>query len=376
VPTPDVAITVFDPDTGPRDITLSYPLRPEHEALLRSLHDSGNRQGLLECREHDHDPQLRDLRSDDGRLHEAWLLIREIQRPEGRRLILAHWPNSPVKGSHMVPTDVTDEHKARQEYIAPRGEDFGYDVHLDEKLPTGCRPDVTVDGPAARLGARIQRRSITTATVLRQTDRAHAAGVTSVWFPDADNPAKVPWAFRAPTVLTNRRDDMARNSWTVTTGPRVLQHERCVAGSRIPCPDGRNHCGRWHPLWTPKSGVTVDDVVREVPAGELLRLDTRTRQGVILVSPADHHTWISDHAPFIPTQRSSSDALPRHSDYTAAQLRQRLESDRADTRANRQATGMRYPPCRDCGQPIFLVRPGRERCAACAPDLAPWARIG
>ena len=50
-------------------------------------------------------------------------------------------------------------------------------------------------------------------------------------------------------------------------------------------------------MWTPKRGVTVDDIVGEVPAGGLVRLDTQTPQGIILVSPADHETWETEHAP-------------------------------------------------------------------------------
>lgn len=34
-----------------------------------------------------------------------------------------------------------------------------------------------------------------------------------------------------------------------------------------------------------------------------------------------------------------------------------------------------WPPCRTCGRPIYLIREGRDQCAACAPDEAPWPRL-
>jgi hypothetical protein len=326
-PPPEVRITVFLPGSPPQDITLSYPLDPAHAELLRDLHEAGNERGRIECRMHDDDPKLRDLRSQDGRLHEAWLLLRHHPHRKGQ-FVLAHWPNSHVKGSHDVPPGMLAEHRAQQEYIAARGQASGSEVDLEKSLAPGSRCDVVVRGRVAVLAAEVQISPIATATVLRRTRLVTAAGATSTWFASLRNP---PWAFKAPHVETNRRDGMAPRTWTVATGPRVLEWERCRPGSRLGrcAARRRNWCGAWHPLWTPMPGLTVDDVVERVPAGELVRLDTGTRQGSILTEPRFRDAWLNERGPDVRrTEGREHSAGPlRHADYSASALRERIGSD-------------------------------------------------
>lgn len=359
----EVRITL-GPDSGePQELILSYPLDPDHEQTLRDIHENGNVKGLIECRMHDDDPALRDMRSADGRLHGAWLLIREISDPiVGKRLILAHWPNTGVTGSHAVPSRMTPEHRARQEYIALRGDACGYGIELEKRLANGFRPDVILTG-AVQMAAEVQLSDITTATVRRRTAKAAEFGITSTWFARRTEPV---WAYKAPHVETNDRDGFAPGSWRVSTGPRVLEHERCRPGSRLgDCPDGhRNYCGGWHQLWRPIPGLAVDDIIEQVPAGRLVRLDTQSKQGIVLVRPTDRDNYV----PPIPQQRGSRrHPTLIHPQYSATRLRQRIQDDEETTPPSPSPDVARRigPPCRSCGQELLIVRPDRSQCEKC-----------
>lgn len=370
----DVRITMFSGDGEPTELTLSYPLDPDHEQLLHDLHDDGNAKGRLECRMHDDDPTLRDLRSADGRIHEAWLLIREISDPaRGKRLILAHWPNTGITGSHAVPSRMTPEHRHRQEYIALRGQSCGYNVELEKRLANGFRPDAVITGAFA-MAAEVQLSDITTASVRRRTAKAAEHNITSTWFAGSKDPV---WAFKAPHVETNDRYGFDPRSWWVATGPRVLEYDRCQPGSRVPCTTGRNWCGQWHPMWRPILGLSVDDIVEQVPAGDLVRLDTGTKQGVVLTSRKDHDRWTSAHMAAVPEQRNPSEPTSglRHNQYGATRLRQRIQNDRRPTPAAVTAAMElvepplhRPRPCPSCGRESRAIVDGH--CLACRAGVA------
>jgi hypothetical protein len=338
----DVRITIHEAGLPPRDLTLCYPLDPDHAALLRALHEGGDVRGVLECRMHDDDPRLRDLRQPDGRIHGVWLYLRTNPHAAATRafpLLLCHWPGTGLSGTHAIPSTMTPEHRARQEYIARRGDDAGYQVDVEKSLARGIRSDVVVTGSAV-LAAEVQQSDITVAEVVRRTRKATEAGATSTWFADRRN---LPWAFRVPFVATNERTGLACGQWTVATGARILDHERCDARARRPCPDGRNWCGRWHPIWEPMPGMTVDDVVEQVPAGQLVRLDTGTGQGTILCRPVDRDEWLTAHPPVdaqTPRKRRIRDAdgQLRHPDYAADSLRRRLTAE--------------VRRCGGCGEPL------------------------
>lgn len=386
VPTPDVRITVAPPGENPRDITLSYPLAAEHHELMRQMHEGGTPKGVIECRMHDGDYSLRDLRGPDGRVHGAWLYVRR-HSGDPNRLVLCHWPYGPVTGSHSVPSRMLPEHRKGQEYIARRGEDFGWAVGLEESIAPGTRSDVVVRGPHT-LAAEVQVSGISVATVIRRTRRVAAEGATTAWFTAQENP---PWAFKVPTVMTNERAGMHQGGWTVSTGPRLLEWERCEPGSRLgACPDRhRNWCGKWHPLWSPMPGVTVDDVVGKVPSGDLVRLDTGARQGTILTSPTDRDAWLSHlggATSAVPPPRKASGGGLRHSSYDPAKLRQRLagtEKSRppAGAPAPRERividhAGHRWPDtgitCTACRMPLIRCYPDQRYHPECDPNMPGW----
>lgn len=366
---PEVRITV-SLEGVLSDITLSYPLDPEHEALLAALHENGNKPGQITCRMHDNDPRLRDLRSTDGRIHDAWLLIR---KPKTGRMILAHWPNTGITGRHTVPSRMTPEHLGRQEYIALRSEACGWGVELEKRLPNGFRPDVVITGDV-EVAAEVQLSDITVAQVKRRTAKAAEFGLTSTWFAGSKGPV---WAFKAPHVETNKRIGLEPRSWTISTGPRFLEHERCMTGSRVECPNGPNWCDGWHMLWSPIPGLTVDDIVEQVPAAALVRLDTGTRQGVILTRPADKETWLAERSPTPPARppRVNKPDGPRHADnYSASSLRRRIEASRSGVDVDtpeRPRIEIRATPktviryCATCPFPIWVEDPRRMQCQAC-----------
>lgn len=352
---PEVRITVDRIlDGHPVDVTLSYPLTSGQDSLLRELYEAGNRMGVIECRMHDDDPKLRRYRGPDGRVHGAWLLLAQWPGQPGR-LLLKHWPGGLVGGSHAVPSRMTPEHRHRQEYIAARGASFGYAVELEKKLATGFRPDVIVAGTAATMAAEVQMVPITTASSTRRSNGARAAGLESVWFPGA---AARTYAFKVPHVETNERLGMAARQWTVTTGPRTLVQERCGPSSRQPCPKRRSGratwCGAWHPMWEPMSGLVVDDVVEQVPSGGLVRVDTRSRQGVILARPADRDDYLEqiDIPAPRPPQRSEHQTTPNHPDYPVDRLERRLRADQ------QQRSSMAAPAVESCRQPVDDPQPG------------------
>lgn len=325
----DVRVTVYLPGMLAQDLTLRYPLHPEHDALLRSIYEDGRVEGVIECRMHDEDPGLWDRRDTDGRVRGAWLYLRRnpYAAPNAFPLLLCHWPNSFVRGTHTVPSPMTSEHRRRQEYIARRGSAAGYEVALEKSLARGTRSDVVVKGDVMTLAAEVQQTGITLGDVLRRTDKAISVGATPTWFADHKNP---PWAFRVPHVETNERLGMNPGTWTVATGPRMLESERCQPGARVNCPRGRNWCGRTHLLWVPMLRVTVDAVVEMVPAGGLVRVVTGTGQGTILARPRDRDSWWEEHPPDEPDdipvpKRGAGDGRIRHRDYPAGKLRARLD---------------------------------------------------
>lgn len=361
----DVVITLTEPGRSARDITLSYPLDPAYAMLLRAIHEGGNALGLIECRMHDDEPRLRHLREADGRVHGAFLYLRTNPHAAIRNsfdLSLCHWPKTIVSGSHAVSSPMTAEHRRRQEYIADRGSDAGYSVELEKSLARGTRSDVVVTG-SETLAAEVQQSHISVATLLRRDKIAVAVGAVPAWIADAKLP---PWGFRVAHVETNERFGMNRGQWTVSTGPRTIEHEKCRPGARIKCPNGRNWCGKYHLTWVPMQGLTIDHIVEQVPGGGLVRLRTGTKQGTILTRPEDRAMWLNEHPAVdmeglsIPRRRNS-DGRIRHNRATVVDLR-----DLPQVKTTR--TDSVRPHCVICKKELFLTRSDRPVCERCRLD--------
>lgn len=357
----DVRITLHH-ESHPQDLTLAYPLPDEHGELLAELYRQGKLKGVIECRMHDDDPNLRDLRDPAGRVPGIWLYLRKINGA----LYLCHWPDGLAKGSHRVPSPMTAEHRARQEYIAVRGEAAGYRAVTENTFAKGTRSDVVITGSTTLCAEVQQGRNIPMGTVLKRTKLTHAAGATSAWFADHKNPR---WAFRVPHVETNARYGMDPGMWTVSTGPRELRRELCTPSSPLPrCPDGhRTWCGRWHEVWAPIAGLSVDDVVEQAPAGALVSLDTGTKQGVILAPAADAAEWLEAHpVADVPQQRrtetSTPRATPRHAAYDAEKIRRRAGAGDPPPRPARPSSRP-VVMCVECG--LKRAAPGSTTCTPC-----------
>lgn len=278
-------------------IDLVITPRPDQETedILERLRGHCGK-GVLECREHDDDERLADLRGADGRVHGAWCYLQKRRQA----WVICHHPNS--RGiqldSHVVHR-MTDQHRWQQDYYARAAQAAGHQVRQEYTTSTGSRVDVLLRG-AVEVGIEVQHSWLSVPQVRHRNRKAVAAGITSIW--SADHPSP-PFAFKVPHVETNQlpHGTLPRGQWTVTTGPRTLRSVICSPKNTdlLPqCirPRARNWCGHAHPVWEPRHGVVVDDIAELAPAAELVPLDTRTRQGVILVDSANRDRYLSDFA--------------------------------------------------------------------------------
>lgn len=264
-------------------------------AVLDTIHGHCH-QGVLECREHDEDERLTAFRGDDGRVHGAWCYLQKREEA----WVICHHPNARgVRLENHVVNVMTDQHRWQQDYYARAAQTAGHEVQQEYTTSTGSRVDVLLRG-SVEVGIEVQHSALSLPKVRHRNRKAVAAGITSIWSADHPSPS---FAFKVPHVETNvlPHGAVPRGRWTVTTGPRTLRSVMCSPRNsdllpRCIRPRARNWCGDAHPVWEPKHGVVVDDIAELAPAGELVSLDTRTRQGVILVSSSDRDRYLSDFA--------------------------------------------------------------------------------
>lgn len=291
---PDVRITVHRLFGEPRDFTLGYPLPPELHEMLATIYREFNGRGapdgqVIEDRMH---PRLpRATRGVPG----GWLTIASIRDPDrgptARRWRLAHWPGSKIDGRHDVPSRMTPDHLKGQEYIGLRINEHGSGYHgvPEKSVAKGTISDVVAfdrDGaPSATF--EIQYSGLASGRAVRRDKAVERAGIPATWLGSTDS--RPEWADRVPWLGANRREGMARGSWTVASGRRAIEMEPCRPGARQDCQIGRNWCYDEHPLWQPRGG-TVDDIVDGIIAGELQRFDTG--KSLVIATPADCQRWI------------------------------------------------------------------------------------
>lgn len=277
------------------DLVISPCPHPDTAAILDEIYGRCGK-GVLECREHDDDERLVAFRDRDGRVHEAWCYLQKRRDA----WVICHHPNRRgIQLDDHVLVGMSDQHRWQQDYYSRAAQDAGHEVHQEYITATGVRVDVLMRG-AVDVGIEVQHSDLSVPKVRNRNRKAVAAGITSIWSADRANP---PFAFKVPHVETNQlpHGNIPRGRWTVTTGPRTLRSVTCSARnsdllSRCVKPRARNWCGEAHPVWEPKFGVVVDDIAELAPAGELVALDTDTRQGTILVEAADRDRYLSDFA--------------------------------------------------------------------------------
>jgi len=380
---------------GPRADQRSQELMSDAHGKCRTVKGAG----VLECREHDDDPALAHLRDRNGRVHGAWVYLRKFRD----KWLVCHSPSGIEKRfrSHEIRL-MTDQHRWQQDYYDRAAQHAGWRTEQEVVLDSGTRLDLVIHGSAGQFGVEVQHSDLTVPKVRARDRKADRAGITSVWSADRKAP---PWAFKVAHVETNElpHGNVQRRRWPVTTGPRRIIPARCTPANFDRCwkPGARTFCGGWHPLFRPINAVSgghfvyVDDIAEQVPAGDLVRLDTQTKQGVILVTAADREMWEHDFAQQVADRlsirRPGSAARPCSYDLPAEllELRQpslaRLEplpparvatelaptqaspGQATDTQRNRPAIAVHRPrpPCATCGQPLFLIEPGRTVCERC-----------
>jgi hypothetical protein len=406
-----MAIRATHAKTG-TDITISPVLDAVSQRVVDEVYQSCG-VGVLECREHDDNPDLRldQYRGADGRIRGAWVYLQRRRGADGaERWVIAHHPHGIGREfrAHEV-TIMSDQHKWQRDYYTRAVDDAGFRADQEVKI-LGTRIDVVAKSPAGRFGFEVQHSRLPIGKVRTRHRKARDEGIPLTWSADQRNPD---WAFKVPHVEANVLPDgcAPRRSWTVTTGPREVIPVRCTQPNL--CEFGERGCwlrrrgrtcGGWHAIFRPLSGLVVDDIAQQVPARELVPLDTRPlRQGHILVRAHDYKLWESDFAHQVihqPAQPNSANRCGRPIDELIGQLAESgVVTEYAEPVASEPhllwppttipvpvpdavlIPGQRHGPdlnelapdvvdrtkCAECGQRLLLTRPGRTLCTRCLP---------
>lgn len=192
------------------------------------------------------------------------------------------------------PGAMSEEHRRQVDYWVRAAEDAGWHVETEASLKTAARPDALIRGRALT-GIEVQLSGMTRRGAVERTRRAALAGVSDIWFTSTKTEPR--WSYRVPTVAENtltwaklppRRAATAR-------GLRRIEPARCTIDVFDRCPaTGGRQCNRYHPIARAFSGLTVDDVAAQYPAGDLVALrfsqivrrDLRTyRQDDVFIVP-------------------------------------------------------------------------------------------
>lgn len=277
-----------------------------------------------------------------------------------------------------IPAPMSDEHKRQAEYWARAAEDAGYRAELECSLDTGTRTDVLIYG-SVKTGIEVQCSPITARNAVSRTRKAAQASVTDVWYSGAAGATLAPrWAWRVPTVLSRELGIRGEGqSWDITpprrsvsaAGLRTIRAAKCKFGEFDRCPEGRRHCGKYHPRPEWWGGLSVDDVAAMFPDQRIVplrfwgvrMLGTRHREAVLLVPPA-------------------SAAL--YTELTGRTGEVQFNPDREDSQARRETTrtpcqnqqpgilGQPVSSCAVCGLPLnpVLAQAGESTHPACDPD--------
>jgi len=168
------------------------------------------------------------------------------------------------------------EHQNEQDYCARPPQDAGMTVGQEVVVDGGVL-DVAITGCVVPTDIEIQRYEQHSRKINNRTKTYYAAGYLPAWFND--------WGPRprmldsVPALGCNNprifSEGVPPRRAVTATGLRVVEARKCATFDNLlpRCPDGsRRPCGREHPVLTPALGLSVDDVVVGVPAGEIVPL--------------------------------------------------------------------------------------------------------
>lgn len=264
------------------DVALSY-FNPLGIETLDEIHGNCSA-GVLECREHDDDPALANLRDEAGRVHGAWLYP---QKRNGA-WVLCHHPDNrdELKGpAHVVPGGMSDQHRRQRDYWCELGERAGN--RADIEVPINGherRIDAVLQGSACRVGVEVQLSPLSAKDAVNRDEAAERVGIADLW----TTPKKAPsWLGWTAGIRQNELEHRPPESWTAF-GVRQFRPRRCNVEHFSRCPDGnRRHCGNWHAKWELAAGWTAENIAEQMPAGGLARVDTGPHLGFVIASKDD-----------------------------------------------------------------------------------------
>lgn len=249
------------------------------------------RPGVLECLDvHDCPRWMKLVERADGTRHAAHYTLAQLRELAAK----------------------SDEHAARQEYIAARAEREGLGAAVEQRRASGNRVvDVRVNGPVP-IACEIQTSYIHEGTVARRAKLDRQAGDTPLWIPNDRYSAAInraPWArvdkSSAPRIASGL-DDIIRG------GVMAAAWERCGFDDPMRCPNGGLPCGNKHIYLEQKPGIHLDELVIGAATGGYRPTTRRVGHSThrIWLTAADHERYGNDQAAE-PDARSAVAVIPR-----------------------------------------------------------------
>ncbi|MEU9578828.1 hypothetical protein [Streptomyces chilikensis] len=217
--------------------------------------------------------------------------MKTYTRPNGTRVV-SHQPGEAT--DHPYQAVESEEHKAYCDRVARVGQAEGYTARREATAADGrTRSDVLLIG-SRHISYEMQHSPFKTGYgATERTRRALAAKRDAVaWHTDSDTIAR---AAKVTMLRSNvaRRPQIENPRYEVRIlgGFRQAVVWKCTARDAYRCPDGRfTGCGKTH-FDTKPGGITLDDFIRQAPAGLVLPVKPLSRTGYWLTA-ADYRVWL------------------------------------------------------------------------------------
>lgn len=199
-----------------------------------------------------------------------WMYVYE--RSDGLKIAAHHSPN------HRAHDNESPEHQAYKERIFRAAELGGHHAEMEKRTADGkLRSDVEVTGAGGKKFGFEPQLSYGTVQSIQKRDRSRREhDITPVWHitdPKAPLIDHVQWARTDNLPVEAIRSD---RDLLVRGGVRTLELETCDSGNPLPCPVKKvGRCGQLHPAWV-YLGRQLDDMVRDIAAGELVTVVEKT----------------------------------------------------------------------------------------------------